>query len=452
MQPPRALAARRGVKKLCESGGAAVCFGGPALDALIPLKQVGAMRGLILGIAAIGLCGGSAALADPICADRPEKRNANCTAPAVAAGQEQAASAPPSLAPPVTGPLKPNADPLHLDAGPLGSLFVSGVISGLGLTQDHPFPGDKHSRIDLSNGQLILQTTEGPVQFYVQAGAYSLPSLGTSYFRAEHVTDDTFGVLPVAYVKIVPSSNFNIQAGKLLTLQGGENTFTFMNFNVERGLLWNQTNAVNRGVQANYAHGPVSVSVSLNDGFYSGRYNWVSATVGYAVSANDSINAGAAANLGRTRETSFAMPLLQGNGEVYVLSWTRAKGPLTVQFYGQATRVPRDESLGIGRGASTYGAAALGKYMITNAFSLAARAEYMRSTGSPDKSAPSLVYGPGSGAWSLTVTPTWQRGILFVRGEGSYVRAHAVVPGFGLGSDFDERSQMRGLVEAGVLF
>ncbi len=62
-------------------------------------------------------------------------------------------------------------------------------------------------------------------------------------------------------------------AGKLPTLIGAEYTFTFENMNIERGLLWNQENAVNRGVQANFTSGPVAVSVSWNDGFYPNRYN-----------------------------------------------------------------------------------------------------------------------------------------------------------------------------------
>lgn len=369
-----------------------------------------------------------------------------------AARANAAEPAPPSLAPSMTGPLKANPGPLPIDAGQLGPVYVSGVVSGVGLAQDNHFPGDNGSRIDLSNGMAIVQTTRGVVQFYAQAGGYSFPSLGTPYFKAEDAVGDTFGLLPVAYVKIVPSSNFNLQIGKLYTLLGGENTFTFQNFNVERGLLWNQTNAVNRGVQANYARGPLNVSLSLNDGFYSGKYNWVSATIGYAVSPNDSINAGAAANVGHTRRTSFATPLLQSNGEVYVLGWTHTKGPLTVQFYAQVTRLPRDRSLGISRRASTYGAAVLGKYTVAKEFSVAGRAEYIQSMGSPANGAPSLLYGAGSGAWSLTVTPTWQRGILFVRGEGSYVRANSVVPGFGLGPDFDRRAQVRALIEGGILF
>ena len=41
--------------------------------------------------------------------------------------------------------------------------------------------------------------------------------------------------------------------------------------NIERGLLWNQENAVNRGIQANYSAGPVAISVSWNDGMLSNK-------------------------------------------------------------------------------------------------------------------------------------------------------------------------------------
>ena len=174
----------------------------------------------------------------------------------------------PSLGPSMTGPLHLNSNPLHVDGGPFGPVYVSGVISGLGLVQDHPFPGDEDSHVDLSNGMAIVQTTQGIVQIYAQVGGYSFPSIGTPYLKARHIVDNTFGLVPVAYLKISPSSDFNVQVGKLYTLQGAENAFKYQKFNIERGLQCNQTATVNRGVQANYAHGPLSISVSLNDGFY----------------------------------------------------------------------------------------------------------------------------------------------------------------------------------------
>jgi hypothetical protein len=38
-------------------------------------------------------------------------------------------------------------------------------------------------------------------------------------------------------------------------LIGAEYTFTFENMNIQRGLLWNQENAVTRGVQVNQTMG-----------------------------------------------------------------------------------------------------------------------------------------------------------------------------------------------------
>ena len=232
--------------------------------------------------------------------------------PSQPAGEPAPAPAP-SLGPSITGPLHYNSNPLHVDGGPLGPIYVSGVISGLGLVQSNHFPGDHSSRGDLSNGQVIVQSTQGLVQFYVQAGGYSIPTLGTPYFKAKDYVKDTYGYLPVAYLKLVPSSDFNIQIGKLYTLQGAENAYTFQNFNIERGLLFNQTSTINRGVQANYAHGKLSVSLALTDGFYSKKYNWLSGTVGYSVSPKDSITFGAAANLG---QHSFTARLLTpGTGQ-----------------------------------------------------------------------------------------------------------------------------------------
>ena len=383
-----------------------------------------------VGLSLVALTASPALADQPAPAATPPATDQTVPAPAPEAAPDAAAApaAPVPSAPSITGPLKFNPAPFNVDAGPLGKIYVLGVVSGLGLLQDHRFPGDRHGRIDLSNGQVIAQTIDGPVQFYVQAGGYSIPTLGTPYFKAKDYVRDTYGLIPVACVKFVPSSDFNVQIGKLYTLQGAENAFTFQNFNIERGLLFNQTATINRGVQANYAHGPLSISLSLNDGFYSKKYNWLSGTIGYTVSPKDSVTVGASGNLGRTSRSTFATPTVLNNGQLYYLSWTHNDGPWTIQPYVQFGHIPRDAVLGIGHSASTYGAAILGKYSFTDQFALAGRAEYIKSTGSVANGAPSLVYGPGSSAWSLTATPTWQKGIVFVRGEASYVRAPRSVP------------------------
>ena len=87
--------------------------------------------------------------------------------------------------------------------------------------------------------------------------------------------------------------------GALPTIMGAESTFTFQNMNIERGLLWNQENAVNRGIQVNQAFGKVTGSLSWNDGYYSNRYFWLSGALTY-VSGPHSIVFSGMGNLGQT--------------------------------------------------------------------------------------------------------------------------------------------------------
>nr|MBU2716042.1 outer membrane beta-barrel protein [Acidithiobacillus ferridurans] len=94
--------------------------------------------------------------------------------------------------------------PLSFDAGPLGKLDVQGVLSGYGVWQDNKFagsgnPGNKSASADISNGQVIIQKNSGLVQFYLQAGAYNVMTLGSSYFSTGTFTQNTFGALPVGY-------------------------------------------------------------------------------------------------------------------------------------------------------------------------------------------------------------------------------------------------------------
>ena len=86
---------------------------------------------------------------------------------------------------------------------------------------------------------------------------------------------------------------------------------------------------------------------------------------------------------------------------------------------------------------------------------MAGRAEYIGTTGnenSPKGSAANLLYGVGSDALSLTLTPTFQWKQFFFRGEVSYVQANSYAPGAVFGKEGINNSQVRGLVETGVIF
>src|SRR3984893_10964696 len=99
------------------------------------------------------------------------------------------------------GPLTANPKPISFEAGPLGPVSVSGVVSGLGLWQSNKFPDQQHSQASLSNGQVFFQKNEGLFQYFVQVGAYTLPVLGAPYFSTATTTGDFFGPVPVAFAK-----------------------------------------------------------------------------------------------------------------------------------------------------------------------------------------------------------------------------------------------------------
>jgi hypothetical protein len=354
--------------------------------------------------------------------------------------------------PALSAPLVGNANPTSINGGILGKLYVTGVASGLAYEQSNPVPGDNHQRLDISNGQLFIQKTEGMFQYFVQVGGYSLPSLGTPYLASNKTTDSFYGVLPQGFVKLVPSSDFSLMAGKLPTLIGAEFTFTFENMNIERGLLWNQENAVNRGIQANYSHGPIAASVSLNDGFYSKRYNWLWGSLAYTFDPTNVLCIVGGGNLGRTKASNAATPLLQNNEDIYNIIYTHTAGAWTLQPYLQYTKVAADAQLGIAHSGQTYGAALLTNYAFDPKFNLASRVEYIGSSGNATDGSPNLLYGPGSKGWSLTVTPTYQVESFFARAEVSYVKANNTAPAAAFGADGHNTSQTRLMIETGVMF
>jgi Putative beta-barrel porin-2, OmpL-like. bbp2 len=63
-----------------------------------------------------------------------------------------------------------------------------------------------------------------------------------------------------------------------------------------------------------------------------------------------------------------------------------------------------------------------------------------------------LLYGAGSKAWSVTLTPTYQENIFFARLEPSYVAAERSAAGFVFGETGTNTSQARALIETGIIF
>ena len=281
-------------------------------------------------------------------------------APSPPAPPQAPAPSPPPLMTLMAGPLTLNPNPFQFDIGGFGPIYGTGVLTGLGLTQTNSLPGDRASQFDISNGVAIVQKIDGLLQFYAQAGIYTLPvALGAPYLRASTATSDLFGPLPEGFLKLAPTDSFSLQGGKLWTLYGAEYIFTFENINVEHGLLTIQEPAISRGVQANYTAGPVALSASFNDGFYSDRFNWLVGSATWTIDSRNTMTAIGGGNLGRSPTATIVTPLAQNNSDILNLIYTYSNAPWTIIPYFQFTHVPKITGRGFYAPASTYGGSVL---------------------------------------------------------------------------------------------
>ena len=378
-------------------------------------------------------------------------------APAPAAA---AALAAPSFSIGMDGPIVINPTPYVVKSGAFGDITINGAVSGLAFAQSHHLTGDHSGVGDMTNAQILIEKTDGLFQFFIDAGSYSFPTVGVPYTKASTATKNNFGTVPMAYVKIVPNSAFSIEIGKLPTLVGAEYNFTFENSQIERGLLWNQENLVNRGVQVNYTAGPLALSLSVNDGFYSNDFSWVTGLATWTINSSNTLAFAAGGNTKKTYVSNSATSPLFNNSQIYNLIYTHTDGPWTIMPYIQYTTVPSLSRLGT-TSASTTGAAVFIDYTFPataklgdtslSGLSLPTRIEYI-STSANAATGANLLYGPKSNAFSATFTPTYQWKIYYIRGEASYVQASKAAPGAAFGLDGSSKSQIRGMLELGVLF
>jgi len=352
--------------------------------------------------------------------------------------------------------LQERQPPIQFDVPQFGSIDFRTVISGIGMAQTNPTNGDYNSLVDISNAQIILRKDSGFLQFYIQSGYYSTPSLGTSYQRAAIQTKDSFGLFPLASLSIAPSQNWVFTAGKINSFGGYENTFSFQNINIDRGLLWNQTSNVSKGFQVSYKENALSSAITLNDGFYSNQLSWMGASLNYQLDHQNSAGVVWTGAIKSNSTNSFNTPILQNNSQIFNVIYTYTSHNWSLAPYLQYTYIPANPSLGILTSAQTSGAAILTNYRLFKDFAKSitfpTRFEYISSSGKGNLNSPNLLYGPGSAAWSVTVTPTYQYQQFFVRGEFSYVQTINATQGQAFGMSGTAINQARIMFETGFLY
>ncbi len=366
-----------------------------------------------------------------------------------------AACAAPALADPAPPPTPSPA--------PSPPVTVSGIVSDFTFTSDNPNAtgaldtasgADLSSRTQLSNALITITHSSGPLRFSLTAGAYNLPVVGAAINPTFQQLANTnlFGYVPNAYVQYVPNANWTISAGKLPTLLGQENTFTFANINIQRGLVWNMEPVVSNGIRVAYSNANFSAALEYNDGFYSGSRRAVEGMIGWNPTPSNSLQFIFILPDANTPSNNTAFI---ANKREYDLMYTQQIGKLQLLPYALWVQSPASSALGFVRSQSALGAALLANYAFSGVYSLGGRFETVGNSSSiRDFSLNSdlVGYGPGSSATTFTLTPAYKTPHFVVRGEWSHVTANNVFPGLGFGPGGLRTNQTRLGLEVGAQF
>lgn len=332
------------------------------------------------------------------------------------------------------------------------SLFTSGVNATGAL--DTSTGVDLSNRTDISNAFLIVSKQSGTFRYGFAAGAYNIPVVGFALNKTIQNGANTslYGALPSVYVEYAPTGFFNVQAGKLATMTGQESTYTYENINIQRGIIWNMEPAVSRGVRGTFTGAKFNGALEVNDGYYSGNRIGFEGQVTNTPSASTTLelvfmlpNASAPPN---TTASIANKQLLNP-----LLTYTTGKW----QFLPYLLWVdsPKSAALGYTNDEHAFGAAFMTTYSLSATWSLPLRVEYGKngSTASDTSANANLLgYGPGSGAWTYTLTPTYRRGVFFARAEASDVNVQGFTPGIAFGTSGTQSNQFRSGLEAGLQF
>lgn len=348
------------------------------------------------------------------------------------------------------------------DLGMLGEWRGSGVISGFGMVQSNPVQTNKAYVADLSNAMIVVEQKKGSFGFFAQIGYYDILDIGQPDQRIQKQTINSFGVVPQAQINYSIDKNLTVSIGKLSALGGYEASFSYQNLNVVRGVLWSQTSSFSEGVQIDYDNEAFSASIALTDGFYSNKFNWLGVDLSYKLSESQKIGVVWTGAVSPNNYTTNNTPLLKNNSQIVNLLYSQTVGRWSFDPYLQYTFVPANSSIGIPQSAETYGVAILANYKFTvdldgsgtgyQKASIPFRVEYIQSTGIPGSNAPTLLYGPGSSALTLTLSPTIQYKKYFARVEVSMIRLYDFSPQLGFGNNSQNASQFRGILELGILY
>lgn len=357
-----------------------------------------------------------------------------------------------------------SSSPIKIDGGPLGQLNLSGgydayayAFSGSGVNS---LLGNSKST-GVENRVLDLKITKptGLVRFTIEVKPDDSLYFGV---HPSAMTANTFTTGPVylAYVTLAPTPDFSVSVGQVGSVEGWESSTDWNNRNIIDSPLYYVENSSSRGVSISYTKGPFSDTLVYGDGFDSGVFNVVQNLATYAFDSNNALSLYTTINFGRTGPNTYAY----GNGTTgygypsynaaYVNSnmigayydYTNGNLSLTPEVQYVYSKV--DHKIGIDKFTSNLGAELIGGYKFGKSpWSVGGQIMYYRNNG------PQAWYLNAHSAGIMAgVTPTWQKGHIFVRGEAGLLHLTQVGDGPGFGGNGTDRNQVISLLEAGFVF
>ncbi len=365
--------------------------------------------------------------------------------------------------------------PVTFDGGALGPLVVSGGLDGYayGLTGTGKVGGhdllrsSRNFGAELMNSQISLQKPTGLVRFTLQIGSVNSLSLGTAP-AATSVTTFSTGPIYAAYVTLAPSRHVSVSVGRIDSLEGYEAGIDWGNPSVLTTALYNVQNYQSLGVMLNVSKGPVSASVAFGDGFDTGVFNFLQGLVNYNFNSTNSLSVYGATNLSRTGSLahtygSAAKPYgqsLVGPGNVQINSsmlgayYSYTRGNLNLVPEVQFVYAKKDIKAGIRKTTTDFGAALFGNYTFGHGpYSLGGWVEYFAASGFGSNGFGNWFLQPNAKGIGMSITPTWQKGHVFVRGDLGVLHFTNGGDGvIGYGASGKQPNQATFVLEAGLLF
>jgi hypothetical protein len=331
-------------------------------------------------------------------------------------------------------------------------IFTDGINAGGSL--DTASGADLATRSNVSNLLVLIAKPNGAFRFGTMVGLYSIPVVGFGGNKTADPNANTglYGPVPLAFVEYAPSGALNVTVGKLATLIGNESTYTYQNTNIQRGVVWNMETALSRGARITTVQGPLTASLGVNDGFYSGRYLGFEGSLGVAPTPSF----GYAFNFAIPNRSAPPNPTASvANRRLYNPSLSLTFGKWQLQPNVLFVDSPASSALGYTRDEQAFGAVLPASVSLGSVWSAGFRVEYGKNGSNPSDPSPNanlLGYGPGSSAWTYTLTPAYKNKALLARAEFSQVSVANFTPGVAFGTAGTRSNQSRFGIELGYQY